>query len=63
MQYLRDNVPIKDLKNKSLFATRQLAKRQITWLKQFPSNHSIDILNNDHNIIYKLVDSHCNLGK
>ena len=63
MQYLRDNISVKDLKNKCLFATRQLAKRQITWLKQFPSNHSIDILNNDHNIIYKLVDSHCNLVK
>ena len=63
MEYLRDHLTIKDLKNKCLFATRQLAKRQITWLKQFPSNHSIDILNNDSTIIYKLVDSHCNLVK
>lgn len=63
MEYLGDKLTIDELKSKCVFATRQLAKRQITWLKQFPSNHSIDILNNDPTIIYKLVDSHCNLGK
>ncbi len=61
LDHLRDNSSIDDLKNKCLFATRQLAKRQITWLKQFPCNHGIDILDNDPTITYKVVDSHCNL--
>ena len=63
MEYLADKMTLKELKSKCLYATRQLAKRQITWLKQFPCSHAIDILNNDPTIIYKLVDSHCNLGK
>ncbi len=63
LDHLRDNSSIDDLKNKCLFATRQLAKRQITWLKQFPSNHSIDILDNDPTITYKAVDIHCNLNQ
>jgi tRNA dimethylallyltransferase len=63
LDYLRSNMSIDDLKNKCLFATRQLAKRQITWLKQFPCNHGIDILDNDFTITYKVVDSHCNLDQ
>ena len=63
LDYLRDNSSIEDLKNKCLFATRQLAKRQITWLKQFPCNHGIDILDNDPTITYKVVDIHCNLDQ
>ena len=63
LEHLSYNTTLNDLKNKCLFATRQLAKRQITWLKQFPSNLDIDIINIDYDIIYKIVESHCNLNK
>ena len=63
LEHLVKNGDISELKDRCLFATRQLAKRQITWLKQFPSTMDIDILDNDPTIIYKAVDSHCNLGQ
>ena len=63
LEHLLNATPIDDLKNKCLFATRQLAKRQITWLKQFPSNLDIDIINKDYDIIYKMIERHCNLIK
>ena len=63
LEHLVKNGDISELKDRCLFATRQLAKRQITWLKQFPSTMDIDILDNDPTIIYKAVDSHCNLSK
>ena len=61
--FLENRGNFEDLVNRCIFATRQLAKRQITWLKQFPSDIEVDIKNFYPNIIYKLVDSHCNLGK
>ena len=63
LEHLLNATTIDDLKNKCLFATRQLAKRQITWLKQFPSNLDIDIINKDYDIIYKMIERHCNLIK
>ena len=63
LEHLSYNTNIDDLRNKCLFATRQLAKRQITWLKQFPSTLDIDIINIDYDNLYKMVESHCNLSK
>ena len=63
LEFLENSGNFEDLVNQCIFATRQLAKRQITWLKQFPSDIEVDIKNFDPNIIYRLVDSHCNLSK
>ena len=63
LEFLENSGNFEDLVNQCIFATRQLAKRQITWLKQFPSDIEVDIKNFDPNIIHRLVDSHCNLSK
>jgi tRNA dimethylallyltransferase len=34
--------PMAELRDKGIFATRQLAKRQITWLRSMPRRHVID---------------------
>ena len=37
-----DNVyPMSELRDKGVFATRQLAKRQITWLRSMPQRHVV----------------------
>jgi tRNA dimethylallyltransferase len=37
-----DNVyPMSELRDKGIFATRQLAKRQITWLRSMPQRHVV----------------------
>ncbi len=37
-----DNLaPMADLRDKGIFATRQLAKRQITWLRSMPHRHGV----------------------
>jgi tRNA dimethylallyltransferase len=33
--------PMKELRDKGIFATRQLAKRQITWLRSMPQRHVV----------------------
>ena len=63
LEFLENSGNFEDLVNQCIFATRQLAKRQITWLKQFPSDIEVDIKNFDPNIIHRLVDSHFNLSK
>ena len=63
LEFLENSGNFDDLVNQCIFATHQLAKRQITWLKQFPSDIEVDIKNFDPNIIHRLVDSHCNLSK
>jgi tRNA dimethylallyltransferase len=34
--------PFAQLRDKGVFATRQLAKRQITWLRSMPQRHIVD---------------------
>ena len=62
-EYLSHNDNKIELKNKCLYATRQLAKRQITWLKQFQSDLDVDILELDYKNVYELTKRHCNLSK
>ncbi|MDP3809642.1 MAG: tRNA (adenosine(37)-N6)-dimethylallyltransferase MiaA [Hydrogenophaga sp.] len=38
---LSGNYPMSELRDKGIFATRQLAKRQITWLRSMPQRHII----------------------
>ena len=58
IDYLNDNVPLQDLENKCIYATRQLAKRQITWLKRFEDSISIDMTEKDSGNIDKAIDNH-----
>jgi tRNA A37 N6-isopentenylltransferase MiaA len=48
----------KDLENRCIYATRQLAKRQITWLKQFSDSTAIDIAENFYKNIDDAIDNH-----
>ena len=38
---LDENWPMSELRDKGIFATRQLAKRQLTWLRSMPTRHVI----------------------
>ena len=38
---LTGTAPMAELRDKGIFATRQLAKRQITWLRSMPQRHVI----------------------
>ena len=58
IDYLNDNIPLQDLENKCIYATRQLAKRQITWLKRFEDSISIDMTEKDSGNIDKAIDNH-----
>ncbi len=40
-------LPARELRDRGIFATRQLAKRQITWLRSFTGLTRIDCLDND----------------
>jgi len=41
-QYLADDYDYKTMIEKAIIATRQLAKRQLTWLKSWPNLHWVD---------------------
>jgi tRNA dimethylallyltransferase len=46
-EYLTGKIDEKTMKEKAIAATRQLAKRQITWLRTWPKYHYIDIENSN----------------
>jgi tRNA dimethylallyltransferase len=46
-EYLDGNYDRKELREKGIAATRQLAKRQLTWLRSMPERHVIDCLSPD----------------
>lgn len=58
LDYLEANDTINNLQNKCLFATRQLAKRQLTWLKQFNDVYEIDISANHEDKLKQIIDNH-----
>ena len=41
LSVVRGLSPMSELRDKGIFATRQLAKRQITWLRSMPSRHVV----------------------
>ena len=53
MEYLDGNISEKQLYEKCLYATRQLAKRQITWMKKFKADLQIDI---DHKPYREIIE-------
>lgn len=56
--YLTDNLDINDLEDKCLFSTRQLAKRQLTWLRQFKDCYEVKIMSNRLEKMSVLIDKH-----
>jgi len=46
-EYLDGEYDLPMLKFKGVVATRQLAKRQMTWLRSWQGLHRLDILEND----------------
>ena len=58
LEYLETKETVNDLQNKCLFATRQLAKRQHTWLKQFTDIIDIDISTNKTDKLKQIIDNY-----
>jgi len=58
LSYLNKEITKKELEEKCIYATRQLAKRQITWMKKFSSSLEIDINNKSSKDMISLVDKH-----
>jgi len=55
-QYLEGNLNKEDMIYKAVVATRQLAKRQMTWLRKQSQNNAFDCLNYQQAAIFKVID-------
>ena len=55
-QYLDGDFDQGQMSEKAIAATRQLAKRQITWLRKQPQNNAFDCLNYQKDAIFKLIN-------
>lgn len=59
LAYLNGEIDLKTLGEQGVFATRQLAKRQLTWLRGMTDNHVVDCLHPDWiNIAFKSIKQH-----
>jgi tRNA dimethylallyltransferase len=59
LAYLNGEIDLKTLGEEGVFATRQLAKRQLTWLRGMTDNHVVDCLHSDWiNIAFKSIKQH-----
>ena len=47
LEYLNGEYDVNELKDRGIFATRQLAKRQLTWLRNMNLNRSQDLIELD----------------
>lgn len=56
-EYLEGKVDYEEMKNRAINATRQLAKRQLTWLRSEKGIKSYDPLNRDTSSILKEIDA------
>jgi len=55
-QYLDGNTSRDEMIHKAVVATRQLAKRQMTWLRKQPQNFAFDCLNYRNETIFQLLN-------
>lgn len=53
-QYLEGKIKIEELKEKAVAATRQLAKRQLTWLRQWQDKEAFD--SNSTNLLQQILN-------
>ena len=49
LHYLAGEIGLEELRDRGVFATRQLAKRQLTWLRSMPQVRALDCLQSDIN--------------
>lgn len=58
-EYLDGDYGLAELREKGIVATRQLAKRQLTWLRSMPDRHVIDCLAPDaaNSILHKIASA------
>ena len=49
LHYLAGEIGLDELRDRGVFATRQLAKRQLTWLRSMPQVRALDCLQSDIN--------------
>ena len=49
LHYLAGEIGLEELRDRGIFATRQLAKRQLTWLRGMPQVRALDCLQSDIN--------------
>jgi tRNA dimethylallyltransferase len=54
-QFLEDEISHQEMIEKGVAATRQLAKRQITWLRKQPQENAFDCLNYSKDAIFNVV--------
>jgi tRNA dimethylallyltransferase len=55
-QFLEGNLSRDEMIYKAVVATRQLAKRQMTWLRKQPQNNAFDCLNYQQEAVFKLLN-------
>jgi tRNA dimethylallyltransferase len=53
LEYLRGDYDLAELRDRGIFATRQLAKRQLTWLRGMENTVKFDCLDMDLNLKVK----------
>ena len=56
MSFINNEIDKKELFNQTVFATRQLAKRQITWIKKFSDGMEIDLENQTLQHLFDMID-------
>ena len=56
-QYLDGELTRRQMIDRGVAATRQLAKRQITWLRKQPAENSVDCLNYSKDAIFRRVEA------
>jgi len=54
-QFLEGEISHQEMIEKGVAATRQLAKRQITWLRKQPQENAFDCLNYSKDAIFNVV--------
>lgn len=61
LEYLRGDYDLDELSNRGIFATRQLAKRQLTWLRGMQDTVEVDCLSADmESEVIKLIHEYIN---
>jgi len=56
-QYMAGELTLTEAKEKAIIATRQLAKRQLTWLRSWPNVHWFDVSDKSQQVAcHKLID-------
>jgi len=61
LHYLAGEIGLEELRDRGIFATRQLAKRQLTWLRSMPQVRALDCLQSDINeLVFNKVNQFIN---